>query len=167
MGQKQQRQTKALMDIARDFDVVMFCTVASDGSVHARPMMVLEIDETEAWWFVTSRATGKVDELANDGHATVTLQGKKTFASLSGAARIVDDERRLEALWKGELRSWFPRGASDPDVVLLRFEPTTGEYWEHGFIDAMKLTLSQARALFTEGRAPKRGAGDHGKVVLR
>lgn len=166
MGQKR-RDADDLMDVARDFEVVMFCTVAPDGSVHARPMLVLDVDEAQSWWFVTSRATGKVDELAHDGHVTVTAQGRRAFATLTGQATVTDDRAKLARLWRRELDAWFRGGPDDRDAVLIRFSPAVGEYWEHGWVDAVKLRLDQARDLFTGRGAPTRPTrGDHAKVSL-
>jgi general stress protein 26 len=166
MGQKAERKERELMSLARDFEVVMLCTVAADGSVHARPMMVADIDEQNCWWFITSKTTGKVDEIANDAHATVTLQSKTAFASLSGRATVVRDQSRTAELWQKQFRAWFPQGPDDPTAVLLRFVPTTGEYWERDRMDAVKLTLEKARALVVGDRVKPERAGDHGKVAM-
>lgn len=162
MGHKQEHQQKELMDIARDFDVAMLCTVARDGSIHARPMIVAEIDDQGCFWFITSRRAGKVEEIEGDAHAAVTFQGRKSFASLSGRARLADDERSAGAVWRRALRAWFPQGPDDPDVALLCFEPAAGEHWEHGLLDAAKIRIDQARAkVAARGAKDTKGAKAH------
>ena len=40
------------------------------------------------------------------------------------------DTARLEQLWSGRLKNWFPDGKKDPDLALLRVRVDRAEYWD-------------------------------------
>ncbi len=49
---------KKLVEALKSFDNVMVATTADDGSVHARPMAVAEVDDQGVLWFVTAIESG-------------------------------------------------------------------------------------------------------------
>ena len=59
--------TKAkLVEVLRTFDDLMVATLADDGTIHARPMAVAEVDEAGEVWFATVDGSPKVDEASAD-----------------------------------------------------------------------------------------------------
>jgi len=32
-------------------------------------------------------------------------------------------------LWSDDVKAWFPKGKTDPNLVLLRVDPEMGEFW--------------------------------------
>jgi general stress protein 26 len=38
---------------------------------------------------------------------------------VQGTAVVVHDDVKLQELWNSSLRSWFPGGRRDPEIVLL------------------------------------------------
>ncbi|MFM7427242.1 MAG: pyridoxamine 5'-phosphate oxidase family protein [Elainella sp.] len=55
---------------------------------------------------------------------------KQRYVSLSGTAELVRDSAKLQALWKPELKAWFPQELNEPDIVLLKVTATKAEYWD-------------------------------------
>jgi hypothetical protein len=49
---------------------------------------------------------------------------------VSGTAELTSDRERIRRLWKPECRTWFPLGAEDPDLALLRVRVDRAEYWD-------------------------------------
>ena len=43
---------------------------------------------------------------------------------------VVDDAEKKRQLWNAVVEAWFPDGPDDPDVVLLRVEAASAEYWD-------------------------------------
>ena len=76
-------------------------------------------------------AEDKLDEIEKDGHVVVTMQSSTKFISLSGRATPVDDRGKIARLWKVEWKVWFPGGKDDPNILLLRIDGDTGEYWDN------------------------------------
>jgi general stress protein 26 len=50
--------------------------------------------------------------------------------SLTGHAVLIDDLEKKRELWNPVVGAWFPGGPEDPDVVLLRVEAASAEYWD-------------------------------------
>ena len=156
-----------LHELLKEFGVGMLVTRTPDGQLRGRPMAVAEVEADGSVWFATDRHSGKVDELAADGHAAVTLQSGSKFVSLSGTAAPVDDRERVRRLWKAEWKVWFPGGADDPNLLLLKVDARAGEYWDNSGVAGIKYLIEAGKA-FLSGTRPK-VEGDpkvHGKVAL-
>lgn len=157
---------KNLLDIAHDFDNAMLVTHDLEGGLRARPMAVGRLDNTGELWFVTGRASGKVDEIAADQRVLVTMQGATRQVSLTGVATVVDDRNRLEAIWKKAWDVWFPEGPRSPNAVLLRVRTTEGEYWDASGVEGLRFVFEAAKALVKGEQIDADEAGDHGKARM-
>ena len=156
-----------LRELLGEFSVGMLVTRTPAGQLRGRPMALAEVEADGAVWFATDRHSGKLDELAEDNHAAVTLQSGSKFVSLSGTAAPVEDRERVRRLWKTEWKVWFPGGADDPNLVLLKVDGHAGEYWDNSGASGLKYLIAAGRAVLT-GTKPDVG-GDpkvHGKVTL-
>lgn len=154
-----------LRELVDEFGVAMLVTRASGGQLRARPMALAEAPPDGTLWFATGRNTGKVDELAQDDRVVVTMQSTTKFVSLSGTAATVEDREKISRLWKAEWKVWFPGGKDDPDLVLLRVDVRSGEYWDNSGTGGLKYLIEAGRALVT-GTRPDVGDDPkvHGKV---
>ena len=94
-------------------------------------MLVHDVDESGWLWFVTDRHSRKACELSQNPHATIAFQSKKgdRYVSVQGTAVVVRDDVKLKELWNPTLRSWFPRGRRDPEIVLVAVRVARAEYW--------------------------------------
>lgn len=156
-----------LREMLEAFGVAMLVTRTPEGELRGRPMALAEVEPGGTLWFATGRRSGKVDELANDGHVAVTMQSGAKFVSLSGRATTVDDRARIERLWKVEWKVWFPGGKDDPDLVLLRVDGSNGEYWDNSGTSGLKYLIEAGKSLLT-GSKPDVGEDPavHAKVGL-
>ncbi len=156
-----------LHELLEEFGTAMLATRTPEGQLRARPMGLAEVEQDGTLWFLTSKSSAKVDELARDGHAAVTMQSKTKFVSVSGTATSVEDRARVARLWKIEWKAWFPGGKDDPDLVLLRFNADTGEYWDNSGTSGIKYLIEAGKALLT-GTRPEVGDDPkvHAKVTL-
>lgn len=150
-----------LHDLLTDFGVGMLVTRTPGGDLRGRPMAVAEVEPGGAVWFLTDRHAAKVDELARDPHAAVTMQSATKFVSLTGTAAVVEDRARVARLWRAEWQVWFPGGKDDPNAVLLRVDGTAGEYWDNSGARGLKYLIEAGKALLT-GTRPD--VGDDPKV---
>lgn len=116
----------------RDMEFAMLTTEDRTGQLRSRPMVVLEQMPDDAIWFFSEASCQKVDDV--QGHHSVNVRytdatGKK-FVSVSGRARVVRDREQMRSLWCNRLNEWFPKGAEDPELVLLRIEVHEAELWQ-------------------------------------
>ena len=90
-----------------------------------------DVDEGGWLWFVTDRHSRKACELGQNPHATIAFQSSKgdRYVSVQGTAIVVRDDVKLKELWNPTLRSWFPRGRRDPEIVLVAVRVARAEYW--------------------------------------
>jgi len=137
---------KQFHEILTDFDNAMLVTRAPDRLLHARPMAIAEVEPDGDVWFVTSSASGKVDEILDDPIVAVTLQSGSRFLSLSGTASLSDDRSRIAELWKEPWKVWFPEGKDDPDLVLLKVTASEGEYWDNSGLNGLKYAFEAGKA---------------------
>src|SRR6187402_3459395 len=64
---------KKIADLAKGIHIAMMTTVAGDGSMSSRPMAVQDEPFDGTLWFLTRSTSGKVEEIANDQHVTLTF----------------------------------------------------------------------------------------------
>jgi general stress protein 26 len=154
-------------DLLHQFDVGALVTTTDDGDLHARPMVIAQVDEDCTTWFVTSRSSPKIDEVHRKSRAHVVCQrGATAFLSMSGDAAIVDDRARLDHLWKVAYEPWFPQGKNDPDLTLLRVKPEHGEYWDGRGMRGVKYVFEAAKAIATGTRVRVDEPSQHGRTKL-
>lgn len=152
-----------LVEVLCAFETLMVATNTPDGTIHARPMLVAEVEEGGDVWFATERESQKVNEVLANPTALVTGQGGGGFVSLSGELDIVQDLERIAALRKPSWTTWFSESTSDADVTLLRLRPSIGEYWLAGSLDGVRYHFEK---LPQEGPLPRAKHIEHAKVTL-
>jgi len=118
-----------LYDLLEGFETAMLVTRGPDGRMHARPMAVAEMHADADAYFVTSLDTPKVAEIYADADVLLTFQSAHQYAAIYGRVNIVRERALIDRLWKDSWKIWFPRGASDPAIALLRFDADRGELW--------------------------------------
>jgi general stress protein 26 len=167
---KSSETTSHLVSLLREFDAATLVTRARGGSLHGRPMALAQVEDNVTLWFITSAVSAKVDEVAEDPRAMVTLQGASRFVCITGNAELVFDPKQIKALWKEQYRAWY-EGENDPDIVLVRFTPFDAEYWDSSGLQGLKYAFQAARAYvpgqkLDETPALKTDPESHAKLKL-
>jgi general stress protein 26 len=123
---------KKLRKLIKGARVAMLTTVAPDGTLHSRPMATLKAPFEGDVWFFTGASAPKTDEIRDNDQVNVSFSDgdDNRYLSISGTASLVRDQDRLEQLWSGRLKSWFPQGKKDPDLALLRVRVDRADYWD-------------------------------------
>lgn len=159
------RSVRQLRRLLSNMPIGMLTTQVPGGGTHSRPMLVHEVDESGWLWFITDRHSRKACELGQNPHATIAFQSIKgdRYVSVQGTAVVVRDDVKLKELWNPTLRSWFPRGRRDPEIVLVAVHVSRAEYW---LVPRKRIVrvVGMAKALLTGKRQE---AGKHGVLDLR
>lgn len=139
-----------LAKLIEGIEYAMLTTVAPDGSLHSRPMMVQNSPFEGDLWFFTGRATGKTKSIEKESHVNVAFADPENhrFVSVSGRAELVDDIAMARKLWSPIYRAWFPEGLEDANLVLLKVTVDSAEYWDAPSSKMVQL-FGLAKALFT------------------
>lgn len=140
-----------LLKIIDVFETAMLVTTAGGDPPHARPMSIVEVEPSGEFWFFSARDAEPVHDVERDVRCTVTMQGKRQFVSLRGAAEVVEDVGKIKELWSEKLRPWFPTGPASPRISLIRFVPVEGEYWDVSGIEALRYAF-RAGSAFLRGK---------------
>jgi len=148
--------------LAKGMNFAMLTTVDEDGAFVTRPMALQDTDFSGDLWFLSSRDSRKVAHLQANPHVGVSLSSRDVWISINGTGEVVEDRQKAAELWSPQMDGWFPQGADDPSVVVIRVDGETAEYWDTpGGLVASALSLVKVK---TTG---KRYAGnDHDEVEL-
>jgi general stress protein 26 len=155
-----------LSDLIKEIQVAMMTTIGENDELHSRPMMAQQIDAEGCLWFFTSTETGKVQSIRNDQRINLAYASPKDskFVSVGGTASIVKDEAKAKELWNPAMKAWFPKGVNEADLVLIKVQLDSAEYWDAPAGKMVQL-LKMAKAVMT-GQRYEASAREHGRVVL-
>lgn len=126
-------ERRKVLRLIEGIDYALLTTRGADGEpLHARPMAYREVENDGDLWFFTNKDSRKVEELSADPRVLVNFADpkKQCFVSLTGCAEVVAERSKVEAMWSEIYRPWFPKGAEDENVVLLKIRAERAEYWD-------------------------------------
>ena len=101
-----------------------FITVDENGKPQARTMYVFPPEENMVVWLGTSTESRKVKQIKNNPNVMVFYYDTKgrSYVSLSGKARLVNDPEKKTHYWKKSWTRYYP----DPDKDYILIEVTPG-----------------------------------------
>ena len=64
------------------------------------------------------------------GHVHMCVFGDDDwYACLDGHLETVRSPEHAERFWSSVTEAWYPQGKNDPELIMLKFTPMTGEIW--------------------------------------
>lgn len=144
-------------------EIAMLTSVGDDGTLHSRPMMVLDVQEDGTVWFFASRTSCSTYESKEESPVNVSYVDaeRSIFISISGTADVSDDREKMSQLWDPQLSAWFPKGLDDPDLRLVCVQIDRAEYWDVTQ-NALALLAGFARKAIT---GKSEGVGTHKRIL--
>ncbi|HEV2527021.1 MAG TPA: pyridoxamine 5'-phosphate oxidase family protein [Thermomicrobiales bacterium] len=121
---------RKVAELLKDQRIGMLTTVDPDGTFTSRPMAMQEVEFDGSLWFFAERTSRKVQQLAAHPQVNVAVSAADSWISLNGTASVVPDTGKKAELWNAAVDAWFPDGKSDPNIVLLRVDSDSAEYWD-------------------------------------
>ena len=119
-----------LVDLTEDIKITMFTTIDAEGHFVSRPMAQHLVEPDGDLWFFAERNSHLVEQITANPHVGLTLSSNDTWISIDGAAEVVEDREKARSLWNSWVEAWLPEGPDDPNVVLIKVDPHTAEYWD-------------------------------------
>ena len=119
-------------DLIQDIPFAMFTTVTADGSLRSRPMVAAS-DAFDGFLWFFSRATSPIaQEIGGNSQVNVTYvsAAEDRFVSVSGSAVMTRDVARASQMWNASFAAWFPGGAEDAGLSMIKITPAKVEYWD-------------------------------------
>lgn len=139
---------------------VAMVTLMESGTLVSRPMTMQEIEAGQTIWFFAGRDSRLVQNIGNEAPVNVSVvdHDDSLFVSVAGRARLVEDKAKAKALFNAFALAWFPGGANDANLALVKVEIESAEYWDSDHGRMMQLMM-MAKAAVT-GHPPT-GIGEH------
>ena len=116
-------------DIINDSRIGMFTTINEKGALVSRPLAVQDVKDDGDMWFFTGEGTSQVAHIGADPRVNVSFGKGTEWVSVAGTAEVVRDRSKIRDLWNQAVEAWFPDGPDTPEVVLLRVDSDSAEYW--------------------------------------
>jgi general stress protein 26 len=152
-----------LNELIKDVKICMMLT--HDGNeIKGRPMATTEASKDGILWFFTSSSSEKYNEILNDADIALSYSNPSSnnYVIVNGRAEISRDKNKIKDLWNPFLKAWFPEGADDPHLVLIRVEPHKAEYWDSNS-SSMVVFFNMLKSIVTGKQYDE---GEHGKISL-
>ncbi|MDQ3846403.1 MAG: pyridoxamine 5'-phosphate oxidase family protein, partial [Bacteroidota bacterium] len=129
-----------------------------------RPMATIEIEDDGTLWFYTDIRSIKVEEVTMDKrvHLVYAHPGKDSYLDVCGTSSIITDSQLIKSKWKPIVKAYFPQGADDPNLALMKVTPYSVYYWESE-TGKMVQVLKMAASVVTGKRLAE---GAEGKLNL-
>jgi general stress protein 26 len=117
--------------LINDINVCMFIT-NNQKDEHTRPMATIEVEDDGTLWFFTDIRSIKVEEVSVEKtvHLVYAHPGKESYVDVWGKASVLTDRKLIKDKWKTIVKAWFPNGADDPNLGLLKVVPANIYYWD-------------------------------------
>ena len=164
-------ETKQLETVLDSFTTTMLTTQSKFGgkttALRSRPMRVAGREGFKKIYFITSRETELVEELAESSQVALVFADGSRFLSMSAQASPLEDAGLLRSLWSPAMDVWFENGMSDDSVQLIEAVPTHAEYWDMSGTKKVRFAFEMIRALVTgETIETNSNPNAHGAVTL-
>ena len=137
-----------LQDLVKASPTCMFATGLGEAPFHVIPMRVQEADYEGDLWFFSSADSSHNAQINADPRVQLifTNEGDREYLTVFGTASISTDKAQIDRLWDSMVGAWFEDGKDDPNVTLIRVQPTVAHYWdtEDGKLITMAKILTRA-----------------------
>lgn len=125
-----------ISELVKETDICMFCTNLTESPLSTRPMSTQGVDEDGTIWFFSDRNSHKDHEIKADNRVQLIYAdtSKQHYLTLFGRAEEQRDQAKIDALWTPIVKTWWQGGKDDPNLMLIKFTPEEGYYWDtkHG-----------------------------------
>lgn len=125
-----QQAIKTVYDLIKGIDTAMLTTISEEGLV-SRPMKTQDVEFDGTLWFITKKDSGKFHELLHNQHVNVAYAGK-SYVSIRGKAELIEDQEKLQQFWNPVYEEILETTSDDPELVLIKVNAETAEYWDSG-----------------------------------
>lgn len=163
------KKLEQLYELIDGIEIAMLTSRTKTGALVSRPMQTQARRAGTDLWFMTSIASGKIDELVTDPQVNLGYykDGTREYVSVSGRARVTQDRGLIHQLYKADWKAWLgdeggarDGGPDDPRIALIEVTAESAYYLKTNQPRLIAL-FSVAKAIAT-GNPPK--AGDMGEL---
>lgn len=112
--------------------IAMLTTLESDGVLHSRPMANQEADSNGNLWFFLDKTSSLAQTVKSSPKVSLGYSDphSDSYVSVSGNAELIHDKVKIDEKWSEDVAAWFEGGKKNPNVALLKVNPSEGEFWD-------------------------------------
>ncbi|GGG69853.1 general stress protein [Kocuria dechangensis] len=110
--------------------IAMLSHVDAQGRIISKPMATQDVDFDGTVYFIAERSSDQVRDLEQRPAVNVAYAADDAWVSLTGTARVVNDEAKLKELWDSFTGAWLEGGPENPNNVLIEITGDSAEYWD-------------------------------------
>jgi general stress protein 26 len=128
-------------------DMTLMLSLAGNEDGHSQPMTAQFASDADRgpMWFFTAKNVHLVQAMGESHAAAAQFvsKGHDLFASMQGTLAVERDRAMVDRLWSRFVAAWYPGGKDDPNLQLLRFDPTHAHVWlnETSLLAGVKILL--------------------------
>jgi general stress protein 26 len=121
-----------LLDKIKEVKYATLTTLDAQHRLHGRPMYTCEPGNDGALWFFSEKDAQKITEIKANNQVGLGYSdpSNATYVTVAGTATVVGDRQQIKDLWREDFRGFFPGGADDPNLTLIKVDIENGEYWD-------------------------------------
>lgn len=122
---------RTIAKLIKGIRVAMLTTAEPTGRLVSRPMTTQDVEFDGDIWFIAERDSELAAQIgAGATEVNVAYAGSSSWVSVSGKARLVDDQAKLREEWDRFTEAFFEGGPESPNNVLVLVEGDTAEFWD-------------------------------------
>lgn len=130
-----QEQIDKIQEVVKDVKFAMMSTTNKKGDIHAWPMTTSETSiGAKEIWFIGDKNSDVVKDIQDDPRVGLTYatQDAKNYVSISGDAKLINDQDKLDELWSPVYNAFYAHGKEDESIQLIKVVPHGVECWISG-----------------------------------
>lgn len=131
MKSVQQEEVDKFKAIIESIKTGILFTRTGMDRLKGRPMTTIQVDNNGDLWFFTNEFSGNVYEICKNNEVFLNYANPfiDAYAVVTGKAYLTREINKMNELYAASIKTWFPAGLNDPNLLLLRIEPDEVEYW--------------------------------------
>jgi general stress protein 26 len=165
MKEEYDQNAGKLVELIEGIKSCMFITKEKFGeNIDGRPMGIAHIEKDGTMWFFTKATSLIIDELELNSKVSIVIinESKNTYLMIHGKGESSYNKHKMEELWNPIMKTWFPQGLEDPDMMLIKVTPHEVSYWDSS-ASKMVVLFNMIKSIIT---GKEYDEGKHGKINL-
>lgn len=126
-------------EILERCETVIITSVNEEGYPRPVPMSKIKTEGATTVWLATGKDSVKATDFAANPKAGLCYQEGGNSVALTGEVEIFEDEKTKQEMWQEWFIHHFPKGPTDPNYVLLKFQGNHATFWIDGYFSHEKI----------------------------
>ena len=110
------------IEILQRCGVVSLCSINEAGYPRPVPMAKVKTEGISTIWMSTGLDSWKTKDFLKNPKAGICYYEEGNSVALTGHVEVITDEKQKQEHWQDWFIAHFPKGATDPNYVLLKFQ---------------------------------------------